>query len=341
MCPDATLQPQNDRATCLIVGAGMAGLIAAHALLNAGFQVKVFDKGRGVGGRMATRRFGNGVFDHGAQFVTARDPRFQSLLKTWLQNGIASRWADGFVSEQGHGSGKGHARYRGMPGMTAIPKALAISLSEEVDIQLRTRIELIEQLDDRWVLTADTHAVYHGEALLLTPPVPQSIQLLDQASMKLPPFINAQLNDIAYHPCIALLALFDEPTKVPHPGAIQFEKGNIRWMADNQQKGISPDAAAVTIHAAPQFSVEHWSSPDAHIVERLLAEAAPWLPDAVPRVQIHRWRYSQPVDRSRNSNIVVAEPLPLAFAGDAFAGGRVEGAAISGLQAADWLMTVV
>ena len=69
--------------TCIVIGAGIAGLLAARTLQEHGLRVTVLDKGRGVGGRMATRRIGSAVFDHGAQFFTARDPQFDTLISVW------------------------------------------------------------------------------------------------------------------------------------------------------------------------------------------------------------------------------------------------------------------
>jgi hypothetical protein len=68
-------------ADVLVIGAGMAGLSAATALQKAGFKPLILDKGKQLGGRMANRRVGGATFDHGAQFVTARDPRFAALLE--------------------------------------------------------------------------------------------------------------------------------------------------------------------------------------------------------------------------------------------------------------------
>jgi hypothetical protein len=113
-------------------------------------------------------------------------------------------------------------------------------------------------------------------------------------------------------------------------------------MADNQHKGVSPGpGAAVTIHAGPQFSQAHWATPEAEVTSALLAAAAPWLGSAPVQTQLHRWRYSLPLRVHPERCLVLREPAPLAFAGDAFGGPRVEGAALSGLAAgaalAEWL----
>ena len=330
----STTNSSASRGTCLLVGAGIAGLMAARSLLDAGFGVKVLEKARGVGGRMATRRFGDAVFDHGAQFVTARDTRFQSYIDMWQREGIVEHWTNGFASNRERKKSGSHSRYRAHPGMTAIPKAL----SAGVDVELNTPVRSVTVRSGRWHAISETKGSFEGEALILTPPVPQSLRLLESGGITLSQDAGKDLRQIHYHSCIALMLIFDEPSAIPRPGAIQFEGSPIRWMADNQQKGISLHKPAVTIHAAPEFSSEHWTATDEEVLERLIHVAAPWLPEKVQQYQVHRWLYSQPVDLGRCENITLPGSPPLLFAGDAFAGGRVEGAALSGLRAADWLI---
>ena len=76
-------------ADILIIGAGLAGLSAANALQAAGHDVLVVDKGRGLGGRLAGRRIDNASFDHGAQFMTTRDPKFVEQVSQWIEAGVA------------------------------------------------------------------------------------------------------------------------------------------------------------------------------------------------------------------------------------------------------------
>ncbi len=119
--------------SCIVVGAGISGLLAARELQAEGWRVTVLDKGRGVGGRMATRRLGEGNFDHGAQFFTVRGERFAGLVEDWLAAGVAEEWTRGFADAEGEHNEDGHPRYRGSEGMTSIPKHLARGL----DVQHR------------------------------------------------------------------------------------------------------------------------------------------------------------------------------------------------------------
>ena len=116
----------------LIIGAGLAGLSAANDLQQAGHQVLLVDKGRGLGGRLAGRRIGDASFDHGAQFMTAREPRFKAAIASWIKAGVAEEWYSSYP-----GQPNGHPRYRGVPSMTAVAKYLAVGL----DVLRTTRVD--------------------------------------------------------------------------------------------------------------------------------------------------------------------------------------------------------
>ena len=79
----------------VIVGAGLAGLTAAGALV-ADHDVVLLDKGRSPGGRLATRRIGGAVFDHGAQFFTVRSDEFGRRVDRWRRDGVVAEWCRGF-----------------------------------------------------------------------------------------------------------------------------------------------------------------------------------------------------------------------------------------------------
>ena len=119
-----------------IIGAGISGLACGNALAAAGHQVSLFDKGRGPGGRMSTRRvdtpFGQASFDHGAQFFTERDADFQRTISALETQGAVGLWQGEFVRFDS--KGKQHAlgdepRYVGTPGMNGVVRGLAVGLN--------------------------------------------------------------------------------------------------------------------------------------------------------------------------------------------------------------------
>ncbi len=323
---------ENEK-SCLVIGAGIAGLVAARTLVEHGFQVMVLDKGRGVGGRMATRRIGSAVFDHGAQFFTARDPRFEELVSEWRAADVAQEWCRGFAGPEGVAHGDGHPRYCGTTGMTAVPKYLAQGLQ----VLQEQRVTSAEARGDHWRVRTERGTIFTSHALVLSAPVPQSIAILEAGGTALASETRTALEAIRYDPCIVLMILPKESC-VPTPGGVQFPGEPITWIGDNRQKGISPEAA-VTLHAGPEFSRTHWDSDDHAIVSTLLSAAADWISVPVSEVQIQRWRFAKPTVLYPKPCLALSEPLPLVFAGDAFGEPRVEGAALSGLAATSAILT--
>ena len=245
--------------TCLIVGAGMAGLSAARALQRQGWRVQVAVKGRNVGGRMATRRQGPMAFDHGAQFFTVRSPEFRRDVEQWLAEGWAAKWF----------GDPGHERYRGSNGMNSV----AARLGEGIEIRLGVTVRNISPVAEGWVaLSAESEPLY-ADAVIVTAPVPQTAAILDGL---LTPMMQAELARTTYDPCLALLVHLTRPSGVPKPGYVRLDDdgaGCLAVISDNTKKGISDGPAAVTIHSTGQFARVHWdSAPEA--AAALMVEAA-------------------------------------------------------------------
>ena len=314
----------------LVIGAGMSGMAAASDLVRGGRRVVVVEKGRGVGGRMATRRIGVAVLDHGAQFVTARSERFQEQMGAWESHGAAEEWCRGFAAEA-----DGHPRWRGNPGMNALPKSFA----EGVEVRLGSRVESIARDDGHWVVTLADGGTMTSTAIMLTAPVPQALALMDAGGVAIEGDVRSGLEQIEYERCLAVLAVLDGPSGMRPPGAMAFDEGPIAWLADNQMKGISP-VPAVTIHASHAFSLENWDADCDDVARRVLQAASVWIRAGVKEYQVHGWLYGKPM-RAHDDVCVVAHAWPpLVMAGDAFAGPKVEGAACSGWAAAKYLLEI-
>lgn len=328
-------------ADVLIIGAGIAGLLAAHRLVGAGRRVIIVDKGRGVGGRLATRRIGEGVFDHGAQFFTSSDPEFAAEVASWHAAGVVEQWFDERLEPDGSTVTDGHPRWRGASGMTAIAKHLA----GDLDVRTGTRVASIHVDPDdggggvgSWRTVIEDGTELRSRSLLLTAPVPQTLELLAAGDVELSIDDLADLAAIGYHPCVAVLALLDGPSGIPEPGALRPAGEPLDWVADNQRKGISP-VPAITVHAGPEASRRLWDLPDEEVVAELLA-AVPGLRAAplAGGTQVQRWRFARPEAlRDEKFKELLGGP-PAVLAGDAFSGARVPGAAASGWAAAELLL---
>lgn len=313
--------------SCIIIGAGLTGLSAARELTRQGWDVTILDKGRGVGGRMATRRMATSRADHGAQYFSVRTPEFRQLINQLEAEGITKAWD---LSE----AGIEHLRYIGAHGMSAIPKYLAQGLH----IKLQQRATLIKQDEAGCQVMTEAGNTYRADALILTIPAPQALVLLQDSTITLPEFDDIALKNITYLPCLAVIALLNQPSRIPPPGLQILEKGGIEKVTDNQQKGIAPEQPTVTIHATPAFSTEHLEGDLREAGQKLLTQLTEWIPaESVAEYQVHRWRYSLAEVRHPEAYLRCPTPFPLLLGGDGFGLGNVEGAFQSGLQMAQAL----
>jgi renalase len=318
----------------VVVGAGLSGLVAARTLEDAGVRVTVFEKAQKVGGRMRTDRLEDGVFDHGAQFFTIRDDRFAALVEEWLSAGVAEVWTHGFADASGEKHEDGYPRYRGTKGMGAIAEHLASSLGVKTGSEV-TRINTDLR---KWEVVAGGFR-HPADALVITTPAPAALTLIESSSVPLPEEERRELESISrYDRCIAVMALLDGPGSVPEPGGVQIGGDPLFWIADNRKKGISR-VPALTIHAGPEFSREHAHSDDATVAHLLLEEAKDYVGTGVKATAVHRWEYSTPLKPHEEPFVFVEGPPSLIFCGDAYAGPKVEGAVLSGLAAAEKLLS--
>jgi renalase len=299
----------------IIVGAGLSGLVAARTLSSAGQSVTVFDKGRSVGGRLATRRIAGARLDHGAQFMTVRSDAFAAQVDDWATRGLARVWCNGF------GDGDGHPRWIGSSGMNSLAKDLASGL----DVRVDHLVFSCTREHDRWVVTIDDGQRFDADVLVLTAPVPQSFSMVFE-TVDVPRALMAT----EPHRTIGLLAVLDGASAVPEPGGVQDPNDDISFVADNAVKGIS-DIPAITLHASPSWSLEHWD--DSDLEAQLTELARPWIGTAnIIESQVKKWRLATPT-------AIWPEPCwvdvdhRVVIGGDAFAGPRVEAAHNSGLAA--------
>ena len=313
----------------VVVGAGIAGLMAAQSLVESGHDVVVVDKGRSPGGRLATRRIDDATLDHGAQFFTVRDPLFKAHVEKWIASGVVTEWCRGFDSTAQNTDG--FPRYRGVRGMTDIAKHLAQGL----DVRCNTlAFSIARGTTSKWQLNIDDGSALNADAIIVTCPLPQTYALLVTADIELP----ESMMRTEYDRTICLLAVLNQSSAVASPGGLQNPDETFSFVADNAIKGIS-SAVALTLHANPQFSLEHWDAPPQDVHDLLLKQAKPWIGDAtVMTSQVKKWRLATPLtiwpERHWANEMIV-------LAGDAFGGPKIEGAALSGLSAANYLQQII
>jgi len=321
---------ENETATdVLVIGAGLTGLTAALSLAEEGRSVRVVDKGRSVGGRLATRRIGPAIVDHGAQFFTVRSEEFGDAVRMWESDGIVSVWAHGFDTQEPDG----HPRYRTEGGMSKLAKHLANAcVAAGVEIVVNQRVGSLIDTGDAITASYDGGSRYPDEAgaVIVTSPVPQSVELLRAGGIPVPD--EALL--ITYDSVIGLLIPTEDDVSAlvgPSGARQQPLDPMFTFIADNKAKGISP-ATVLTIHVEPALSAALWSLSDTKILARLQPELTRVLGNIQPtEVQVKKWRYAAPRTGYPERFLSLAHVgCPLVLAGDAFGEARVEGAFLSG-----------
>lgn len=320
----------------LVVGAGLSGLMAARELAGAGRRVLVVDKGRSVGGRLATRRIGAGRADHGAQFFTAESPAFRRIVRPWIADGLVRAWSTGW-SEGSLTSHRTEALVRHVAegGMNALAKHLAQGL----EVALETRLVRVAPADDLWRAEDTEGRVFQARGLVLTAPVPQTLALFEAGAVELSRGDHYALRRVEYDPALCGLFLFEGDVELPEPGFVERLGADICWIADNQRKGISPDATLVTVQAGPRASEARFAEPDDEVLDTMEAAVRVFCARnaEVKERQLKRWRYASPAVFHKERVLALEGLPPAVCAGDAFGGARVEGAVLSGIEAAHQL----
>lgn len=318
-----------------IIGTGIAGLSAAHALRNAGQDVQLFDKGHGTGGRMANKRSEAGVLDLGAQYFTARDRRFLEAVQKWREQGWVAEWTPSLYEyRDGHlsPSPDEQPRWVGTPRMSAITRALLNDLTAT----FCCRITEAYRGEEHWHLQ-DAEGQTHGpfSRVLIATPAPQAAALLAGA-----PKLAAAAASIAMEPCWAVALGFAEALQTPVQGCF-VQEGPLSWLASNRCKpGRDNQLDTWVLHASSAWSRQHIDMQKEQVIETLLGAFAEMIGCSVPAPDFslaHRWLYARPAEAHQLGALADAG-LGIYACGDWCLSGRVEGAWLSGLEAARRLL---
>jgi predicted NAD/FAD-dependent oxidoreductase len=322
----------------VIVGGGLCGLMAAVVLQLQGLEVTVLDKGKGIGGRLASRRLRHGdavgCFDFGAQYFKAQHPLFLAWVEDWINAGVVKVWAEGMGTETGTIRSQGVKLYRGEPSN----RSLAQYLAQDLKVVNQEKVNAFHWQDNVWQIHCDSGGIYQGDRLVVTAPLPQTLELLTVSNINLPADIQQTLTGVVYDPCFSLSLLLEQPSLVPDPGGLWLSGEPLAWMACSTKKGISPHGYGVTVQAGPEFSRHYLATDTEQVIALMTAAAQPWLGSAVLASHLHLWRYSHPQNPLDQPFLFGDFPGPVYFGGDAFHGGKVEGAALSGLAIAEHLL---
>ncbi len=309
-----------------VIGSGLTGLSAALLLQHRGLEVTVFEKSRGPGGRLASRRVRDGSADMGAQYFTVRDPAFLRFLEQHAGPDSFALWQGRFGYQKAADQWEpfpDQKRYVGTPRMTAISRSLAAN----VNLVAETRIASLDSSPDGHTLvTTEGQKIGPFDAVVVTAPPAQARDLLQDSQL---PHLAAELDKPVRHvqPCWAVAAHFATPPFDRYDG-MRVNSAILSWIGNNSSKpGRNGDGEWWVLHASSKWSEANVERPAEQVADEMIREF-----HAITRADVepdelvtHRWLYAKSSDPAMPGYRWFADER-IGLAGDWLSGGRVEGA---------------
>lgn len=319
-----------------IIGAGLCGAAAAVKLMQAGYEVTIFDKGRSAGGRMSSKRTKSGYLDMGAQYFTARDPGFQQQVQRWLDAGCAQQWLCKTAALQSDGasttlqaSPDKQLRYIGTPSMQSPVKFMLA----DVPVNTGCRIIRLQHDDAKWALISEDGERYCDfDDIVLTMPPVQTEQLMAQSDMA-GLFVAPSS---VLEPCWAVAMRAEDPVQ---GDAIFCEHPRLRFVS---HQGSKPGRQSCYIlHFNAAFSRANLEQPTDFWFDQARSILADELgvESAIEPLVAHRWMYASQNAQWTPGGLIALAEHQLWIGGDWSYGGRVENAYLSGLGLASALVS--
>ena len=330
-----------------VIGAGIAGLSCAKSLIDTGYQVKVFEKSRGISGRCSTRKLDDMTFDHGAQFFTAKSDSFQAFVDQGIQQGLIVQWQPKVFGHQ-HES----IWYVGVPGMSSIGNLFAISSQ----VQTLSEVKHLSFDEGVWGIHYFSHeqeVCEYFDQIILAIPAEQALHLCKNSSLKSHECaldmskIVEFLTGIHMHPCWTLMLdtdrSFYEAWQYDAYQCLenQMDTDAIAWMARNSSKPERQHSELKDqwiIQATPKWSEQHIEIQGETVIELLIDEVEKLvgmkIASSIVKAISHRWRYARVEESQLSMNFMYNTNLQMGICGDFFTKSRVESAYLSGFQLA-------
>ncbi len=325
-----------------VIGAGMAGLVCAQQLTQAGYSVIVIDKSRGVGGRVATRRLHDTKADHGACYIKPKGIS-QQLIKLLARKGDLEIWTETLHIQDNSSSVVANPQsslpYIAPEGMNVMAKFLAQGLEVHKGERVN-KITLNSQ--NQWYLTSETNKEFTASSVVVAIPAPQAVMLLEPlAESLLDNNFLEKLSCIEYYPAITVMAGYRQSSPQLEWKAITFKDNPVLgWIGLDSSKRKNPAQPHFVIHSSADFAEKYFESEDLEQVAREILENAAsgvslsWLNN--PQwMQVHRWRYAFPKTPLQQTYLAAETFLPLVCCGDWCGGNLIESAMLSGIAAAE------
>lgn len=274
-----------------IIGAGLSGLCVARDL-SAHADVVLFEKSRGVGGRMSTRYADPFYFDHGTQYFTARTQAFTDFLAPLIEEAVIGAWR-GDVADLQLGQRPSLHQWS-EPHWVATPhmNSLCKHLAQGLDVRLSVEVAPLSQRNNgRWLMRdRDGHDLGAFDWVVSTAPAVQTLRLLDQAMDNASP-LNASRMKGCYALMIGLRQRWDQPWI-----AAKVRDNPIAWIAVNSTKPHRDHAiTSLVVHSDNDWAEQHIDEAVEDIQPILISQFEALTGMDVRKADYlttHRWRYA-------------------------------------------------
>lgn len=311
-----------------IVGSGISGLSSAHYLANKGFDVTILDKGKYPGGRISTRRIEKFIFNHGAQFLTAKSEKFREVCQKAQDDGVLKKW----ITQEGKNV------FIGFPDMREfclwLAKGLNIYQSTTVNkIKFNTKIEIYTY-----------QKIFSCDGIILTPPALQTSDLIKE----LDTWLSKKILKVSYFPCFSLMLGLNKKIE----NQLNITKNNFfDWIiSENYKVNNFTLDNCLTLHSSEDYAKKNINADKTQVLDELILEFCRIYnfkkTDFIYK-NIHKWRFSKVENPFDVKESKVSKKLPLAISGDwcpptlgnyVGKGQRIEDAFISGIQSSQELI---
>jgi renalase len=310
----------------LIIGAGVAGLSCADTILEDDeWHVTLVDKGRGAGGRCSTRRTKSVQFDHGAQYFTARTPRFLARVSELERLNSVIPWSPRLVHIDSHHNitlRRPKKRFVGFPGMSHFVR----DWSTQRSVKFGVHIKDIEKDAGAWSV-ADFKDLGNFDLLVLAIPAAQAAELLE----KITPSWLSQIAQVEMAPCWAAMFDLDSPLELNWDAA-RIEAKPIAWVCRESTKPGRDSYHCWVVHGSGEWSQSHIEADPKSVLEKLRTEFEALISPHQLKVRhefVHRWRYARTL-KPLGQDYLFDANKKVGVCGDWCRGDRVEDAFLSG-----------
>ena len=310
-----------------VIGAGLAGTTFASKMKRK-FDVKVFEKSRGVGGRMSTRKEIPFIFDHGAQFFKIKTTHFKNFLSELFSQQIIKPWSFRLAYFNGQDLKKiklikdADKFFVGVPNMDSIIKYL----SKNCNVILNTKIERIIKENDKWNLYDQDRKSYGlYDWVVLSLPAQQSLELISEKVSFYP-----LVKKIKMKGCFSLMIGMNKSLSLNYDAAL-IANEDIAWLAINNSKPCRMNNYCLLINSSYEYADRNMNTSKNKVLKHMLNISSKLINYDLfesTMIKIHQWRYVE-AKCSPIENFFVDHKEKVAVCGDWFVNSRVEGAFIS------------